>query len=151
MVTTVDVDGTPRGFTANSFTSVSLNPPLVLVGIAKSASSCAVFERCLDFAVNVLAGDQVAVSTLFATKSHDRFAQASWRPGVQGSPIFDGVAASFQCRRFDWMEAGDHVLMIGEVLAFDHAPQVPLAYCRGAYVDLALDLDPLSRRLDACG
>ncbi len=146
VITTIDADGLPRGFTANSFTSVSLEPPLVLVCIAKTASSCPVFSRAGHFAVNVLSSDQADVSNLFATKAADKFARTAWRPGTSGSPVLAGAAASFECRRYSLSDAGDHVLLIGEVLGFDQAACTPLAYCRGAYVDLNLDLDLVSNR-----
>lgn len=141
VVSAIDGNGSPRGFTANSFTSVSLDPPLVLVCIAKTASSCPVFSTAGHFTVSVLSDSQIAVSNLFATKAADKFAQTAWRPGTHGSPVIENAAASFECRRYELHEAGDHVLLIGEVLAFEHSLSTPLAYCRGAYVDLHFDVD----------
>ena len=143
VVATTQVDGTPRGFTANSFTSVSLDPPLVLVCIAKTASSCPVFVAADFFSVNVLAGHQAEVSSLFATRLADKFARAAWRRGATGSPILDEVSAWFECRRERLIEAGDHVILFGEVLAFDQAPVAPLGYCGGAHVSFGLDVDTL--------
>ena len=87
MITTRQADGTPRGFTANSFTSVSLDPPLLLVCLAKSARSVDVFSEALHFAVNILAEDQKAVSGLFASRTPDKFQQCDWRPGHAEMPL----------------------------------------------------------------
>ncbi len=144
VVSTVDGDDAPRGFTANSFTSVSLDPPLILVCIAKTASSCPIFSEAAYFAVNVLAGDQTDVSSLFASKRPDRFSTAAWHRGQSGVPLLDGTAAWFECRRERLVEAGDHVILVGEVLRFGHTPSTPLAYCRGAHVALSLDVDRLA-------
>ncbi len=144
VVSTIGGDDAPRGFTANSFTSVSLDPPLILVCIAKNASSCPIFSEAEYFAVNVLASDQADVSSLFASKRADRFSFAGWRSGESGVPLLDGTAAWFECRRDRLVEAGDHVILIGEVLRFGHSPSAPLAYCRGAHVALSLDVDRLA-------
>jgi len=138
IVTTLSADGVPRGLTANSFTSVSLDPPLVLVCLGKSTSSHAVFTATDRFAVNVLAEDQRAVSSLFASKSPDKFAQAAWHAGDTGAPLIDGAAANFDCRVHQQVDAGDHTILIGRVVAVDHQPQRPLGYCRGAYVGFDL-------------
>jgi len=84
VVTTVDADGTPRGLTANSFTSVSLDPALILVCLGKTTASHPVFMQAERFAVNILAEDQREVSALFASKSPDKFAQAAWHTGASG-------------------------------------------------------------------
>jgi flavin-dependent trigonelline monooxygenase, reductase component len=144
VVTTIQPDGTPRGFTANSFTSVSLDPPLILVCIAKSASSHAVFSSTSHFAVSVLAGDQKSVSGVFASKSPDKFAQVAWQARVTGAPVMDGASATFDCKTHDVVDAGDHIILIGRVVDFAHANSTPLGYCRGAYVDFTLSQDALA-------
>lgn len=144
VVATLQDDGMPRGFTANSFTSVSLDPPLILICIAKTASSCPVFSSAEHFSVNILADHQMAVSNLFATKLADKFAKASWRRGPAGSPILDDVSAWFDCRQHKLIEAGDHVILIGEVIGFGQGQANPLGYCKGAYVSLSLDVDALA-------
>jgi len=143
VVATLQEDGAPRGFTANSFTSVSLDPPLVLICIAKTASSYPVFSSAAHFSVNVLAETQADISSLFATKSAEKFTRANWRKGPAGSPILDNVAAWFDCRRHEIVEAGDHIILIGKVIGFDHALVNPLGYCRGAHVTFGLSLDAL--------
>ena len=144
VVATIQADGTPRGFTANSFTSVSLDPPLVLVCIGKTASSYAAFRAADHFSVNVLAEHQADLSSLFASKSADKFARAAWRPGPLGSPLLDDVAAWFDCRRHDLIDAGDHVILVGRVAGFAERPANPLGYCRGAHVTFGLQLDALA-------
>lgn len=144
VVATVQPDGTPRGFTANSFTSVSLDPPLILICIAKTASSCPVFSAAEGFSVNVLAEHQVPVSGLFASKSADKFAGVGWRRGPAGNPVIDEVAAWFDCRRHEVIDAGDHVILVGRVAGFDERTVNPLGYCRGAHITFGLQLDALA-------
>ena len=147
VVSTCQQDGTPRGFTANSFTSVSLDPPLVLICIAKAASSLPVFENAAGFAINVLAEDQRDVSGAFASKRPDKFSSIDWRPGPANNPILDGVAAWFDCVTDKTVDAGDHVILLGRVVGFDHSAANPLGYTRGAYFSLGLAHDAV----DAAG
>ncbi len=144
VVATVQPDGTPRGFTANSFTSVSLDPPLILICIAKTASSCPVFSAAEGFSVNVLAEHQMSVSGLFASRSADKFGGVGWRRGPAGNPVIDGVAAWFDCRRHEVIDAGDHVILVGRVAGFDERTVNPLGYCRGAHITFGLQLDALA-------
>ena len=96
VVTTIDEDAAPRGFTANSFTSVSLDPPLILVCLAKAAATCSTFTNGQRFCVNVLAEDQQDICALFASPVRDRFDQVSWRTGKNGSPIINDVISWFE-------------------------------------------------------
>lgn len=146
VVTTRNAAGEMRGFTANSFSSVSLDPPLVLVCLAKTASSFPVFSAATHFAVSVLAAEQKDVSALFASKSPDKFAGAPWQLGPAGSPVISGAAAWFDCTRHEVVEAGDHVILIGHVSGFGTRDVAPLGYCRGAYVDVSLGLQALAKR-----
>ena len=144
IVATTQEDGQPRGFTANSFTSVSLDPPLVSVCIAKTAASFPLFDAAEHFSVNVLAENQMEISNIFASKAARKFAAAEWRKGVTGSPIIDDVAAWFDCRRYNVVEAGDHIILIGEVLSYADTAVNPLGYCRGAYVTFDLSVDKIA-------
>ncbi|MBN3856220.1 flavin reductase family protein [Paraburkholderia sp. Ac-20340] len=144
VVTTVQADGTPRGFTANSFTSVSLDPPLVLVCVAKSAASFDVFSQTPQFAVSVLAEDQKDVSGVFASKSPDKFAQVAWQTRATGAPVMHGSAAHFDCATHDVIDAGDHIILLGRVLDFANTGLSPLGYCRGAYVNFSLSQEALA-------
>lgn len=138
VVTTLQENGEPRGFTANSFSSVSLDPPLVSICIARTASSHPVFKAAPRFAVNILAQDQRDVSGVFASKRPDKFEQVAWASGATGSPVLEGCAAWFDCRRHEVVSAGDHDILIGEVVDFDGSNRLPLGYCRGAYVEFGL-------------
>lgn len=144
VVTTRDEDGTPRGFTANSFTSVSLEPPLILVCIAKTAHSKDVFCAARHFAVNILAEDQKAVSGLFASRSPDKFERVSWQPGVADTPCLDGAVAQLVCERHKLTDAGDHIVLIGQVIAHESNDARPLGYFRGNYFDIGLEQDLIS-------
>ncbi|ABX19772.1 flavin reductase [Burkholderia multivorans] len=144
VVTTIQPDGSPRGFTANSFTSVSLDPPLVLVCIAKTASSHPVFSATQRFAVSVLAENQADVSGVFASKAQDKFARVPWDTRKTGAPVIRDAAASFDCVTHDVVDAGDHIILIGRVVDFAQTSASPLGYCRGAYVNFSLSQDALS-------
>jgi len=145
VVTTFDPQGTPRGFTANSFTSVSLDPPLVLVCLAKRAGSFSVFNDADGYAVNILSESQQAVSTVFATPTEDRFSGVEWRTGPAGYPVFESAAAWLDCRRHGLVDAGDHVIMIGRVIGYHHTVQPPLGYSRGTYVSASLEREAAAR------
>ncbi|SPH24246.1 FMN reductase (NADH) NtaB [Defluviimonas aquaemixtae] len=139
IVTTRQPDGTPRGFTANSFTSVSLDPPLLLVCLAKTAHSCESFMQAAHFAVNVLAEDQKAVSGLFASQVADKFGQCSWKAGAADVPLVDGSLAQFACEREQLVDAGDHVVLIGRVIEASVRDGNPLGYFRGNYFSIGLE------------
>ncbi|WP_166417479.1 flavin reductase [Cochlodiniinecator piscidefendens] len=144
VVTTHDQDGNPLGFTANSFTSVSLEPPLVLVCLANSSRNYDAFSNASGFAVNILSEDQKDVSNTFARPVEDRFAAVNWKNGPQGSPVFEGVSAWFDCSMFNRVEAGDHLILIGQVQSFEHNTHPGLGYARGAYVTPAAEAEALS-------
>ena len=133
VVTTMDAEGIPRGFTANSFTSVSLEPPLLLVCIAKASRSLQTFTCAESFAVNVLADDQREISTTFARPGQNRFSGLRYGPARTGAPILDGVAGWFDCTRHQVVEAGDHVILIGCVEDFGACDKGGLGYSRGGY------------------
>jgi flavin reductase (DIM6/NTAB) family NADH-FMN oxidoreductase RutF len=134
VVTATAPDGSHVGLTANSFTSVSLAPPLLLVCPARSSSSAPVLSQAEFFAVNVLHIGQQPVSTLFATRGVDRFANAEYEYWQRGVPILHNSLASFECRRHAAHDAGDHFILIGEVERARYAPQRdPLLYFRGKY------------------
>lgn len=143
VVTAIGPDDMPIGFTANSFSSVSLDPPLVLVCLANSSSNYAAFESAKGFAINVLSEAQKDVSNTFARPVDDRFAAVNWQAGPHGAPIFEGVSAWFDCSMFKTVEAGDHLIMIGRVEAFEATPAPGLGYARGAYVTAAAEAEAL--------
>ncbi len=134
VVTTLAEDGEAVGLTANSFTSVSLDPPLLLVCLAKSAASLPAFTAAAAFAVNVLHIGQQPISTRFATKGEDKFAGTTTEAWATGVPIISGSLASFECRRTALHDGGDHVILVGEVVRVRYEPRRdPLLYFRGKY------------------
>ena len=139
VVTTREADGTPRGFTANSFASVSLDPPLVLVCIGKTADSYPVFTAADGFAVNILAADQIETSGLFASKRADKFERADWHAGRGGFPLLAGVCAWFECGLESLHNAGDHTILLGRVREFDYTECTGLGFVRGGYINLGLE------------
>ncbi|MBK5568348.1 flavin reductase [Ensifer sp. SSB1] len=140
VITTRDEDGTPRGMTANSFTSVSLDPPLLLVCVAKSASSYPAFTNAGCFAVNILHEGQVDVSGNFASKSPDKFQSVTHDHIHTGAPVLTDSLTWFDCTTFNTVDAGDHAILIGQVRAFGTSPTAPLGFCRGRYASVK---DPL--------
>ncbi|TPL01524.1 MULTISPECIES: alpha/beta fold hydrolase [unclassified Mesorhizobium] len=144
IVTTIDEAGDARGFTANSFTSVSLEPPLVLVCIAKKALGHQAFSTSRGFAINILSEAQKAASGIFASKAADKFASVAWRSGQTGNPLIDGSVAVFDCGMEQLVDAGDHSILIGRVRDFSHNGAQPLGYCRGAYVTPGLSQEALA-------
>ncbi len=127
------------GFTANSFTSVSLDPPLLSVCLAKSMSCCEIFENCSHFAINILAEAQEDISNLFASYKGDRFAKVDWQADENGSPIIDGVTTSFSCRNYQQIDAGDHMILIGEITQFSSTGHEGLGYSNQGYFSLGLE------------
>ena len=115
LVTTRAPQGEPRGFTANSFTSVSLDPPLISVCIAKTAASYAIFCEADAFSVNVLSEDQRDASNIFATQRADKFDAVAWHASPSNMPLIDNALACFDCSRHSVVEAGDHGILIGKV------------------------------------
>ena len=150
VITTRQPDGAPRGFTANSFTSVSLDPPLLLVCLAKTAHSCTTFMEAEHFAVNVLAEHQKDISGLFASRAPDKFDHCTWTPGIGDVPLIDGALAQFACARERLVDAGDHIVLIGRVLDFATCDGDPLGYFRGKYFSIGLE-DRLVSAIAATG
>lgn len=148
VVTTRSEAGEPIGFTANSFTSVSLDPPLLLVCPGRHLTSYERFGQIEYFAVSVLAEGQERVSNVFASAGDDRFAQAQWQPDLQGSPLIDGACAWFSCRVHQRHAAGDHLILVGEIVDFRNAKGHGLGYCSNGYFSLSREQqsDVASRR-----
>ncbi|SEB59811.1 flavin oxidoreductase [Pseudomonas marginalis] len=133
VVTAATASGRKVGVTANSFNSVSLDPPLVLWSIDKRSNSHEVFEQASHFAVNVLAADQIDLSNNFARPKDDRFAEIEFEQGEGGAPVFADCSARFHCEKYEQVDGGDHWIMIGKVVAFDDFGRSPLLYHQGAY------------------
>jgi flavin reductase (DIM6/NTAB) family NADH-FMN oxidoreductase RutF len=134
IITAMGPDGKPIGLTANSFTSVSLDPPLLLVCVANGAGSAAVLRSEERFAVNVLQIGQQPTSNRFAGKGEDRFANTPWEVGEFGTPVLTGSLSSFECARDAVHDGGDHFILVGRVLKAMFEPRRdPLLYFRGKY------------------
>lgn len=134
IITAMDADGNPIGLTANSFTSVSLDPPLLLVCVANNAGSAPVLRDAERFAVNVLQIGQQPTSNRFAGKGEDRFANTQWEVGEFGTPVLTGSLSSFECARDALHDGGDHFILVGRVLKAMFEPRRdPLLYFRGKY------------------
>jgi flavin reductase (DIM6/NTAB) family NADH-FMN oxidoreductase RutF len=115
IVTARTADGQVIGLTANSFNSVSLDPPLVLWSLAQAAASLASFRAGSHYAINVLAKDQKALAERFALKGADRWSGVEFADGMGGAPLLSGAAATFECFNRSRYEEGDHVIFVGEV------------------------------------
>lgn len=133
IVTTTTADGEPIGFTANSFSSVSLDPPLLLVSIACTSGNFDSFTGAGRFAVNILAEAQTEASNTFARRNPDRFASVAWRTSGNGNPLLEEVSAWFDCSMYKVVDAGDHAILIGQVEDFHAAGRPGLGYYRGGY------------------
>ncbi|WP_346097100.1 styrene monooxygenase/indole monooxygenase family protein [Streptomyces olivaceiscleroticus] len=133
VVTARAPDGRNVGMTANSFTSVSLDPPLVLWCPGKNAPSLPDFTDASHFAVHVLAADQHHLSRRFATPADDKFHSLPITPGIAGTPLLAGTVARFQCRTVQRLDAGDHVIFLGEVEQYEADGGAPLVFHSGYY------------------
>lgn len=137
IVTSMAKNGAPIGMTVNSFTSVSLNPPLVLVCLNNSAGTISQFLSADDFAISVLSENQKEISQIFAKRHSDRFAQTHWHKGMNNMPLIDGAIAHFECTRTNIHDGGDHTIMLGEVTrAHLLNDDQPLIFYSGDYREL---------------
>ncbi len=133
IVTTLDAFGRPAGLTANSFNSVSLDPPMVLWSLALDSTSLPAFRHAEWWAVHVLAADQEVLSNRFARRDNAKFDGLPTQPGPGGIPLLDGCAARFVCRAAFEYEGGDHAIFLGEVSDFLQTDRTPLVYHQGRY------------------
>ena len=139
VVSCLDKDNNPLGFTANSFTSVSLDPQLISICIDKESFNIDTFSITEHFAVSILSESQQSISTTFATPNEERFKDIDWRSEDTGSPIISNAVAWFDCKTEQVVDAGDHLILIGKIISFDSSPKTPLMYLRGNYVNLGLE------------
>lgn len=134
VITTVDAQGKPHGLTVNSFSSVSLDPPLILWSQSLTAPSHPVFRDAERFVVNILADDQVAVSNRFARGGGDKFAGCETDAGLGGVPLIRGSAAWLECKRMDCFRGGDHMVFLGQVERIERTGRQPLVFGGGRYL-----------------
>jgi flavin reductase (DIM6/NTAB) family NADH-FMN oxidoreductase RutF len=139
VLTILDFDGKPQGMTANSFTSVSLDPPLVLVCVDRKSMMAELFAHGAKFAINVLDEDQKHLSTCFAQRGCDRFQGIEWSPGETGAPVLPEMLATLECFVSKLVEAGDHVVVIGQVLHATWRDGRPLIYFNSSYQSLQVE------------
>lgn len=133
VITTRSKDGKPYGLTANAFTSVSLDPPLLLVSVDKKAESYPYFEESGVFTVNILADDQESLSRRFAVSGGPKFEGVAYRAGANGAAILDGALAYIECKLAATYPGGDHTLYLGEVQEAGTVEGKPLLFFRGGY------------------
>ncbi len=133
IITTVDATDAPVGLTANSFNSVSLDPPLVLFSLGLDSTNLDAFRQAQFWAVHVLSAEQEALSNQFAKRDGNKFQDVTYSTGPGGIPLLDGFSARFICRAAFEYEGGDHAIFLGEVIAFDQVALPPLVYHQGRY------------------
>lgn len=136
VVTCSAADGTPCGITANSFSSVSLEPPLVLWNIARVSNSLQAYLGAQDFAINILAAGQQALSEHFALQDHTRFEGVEFDRSPENVPILRDTLACLHCRTHAIHDCGDHYIIIGEIRRFRTGAGKPLVFFRGEYAAL---------------
>jgi flavin reductase (DIM6/NTAB) family NADH-FMN oxidoreductase RutF len=137
VVTAKAADGTPRGLTVSAFSSVSLEPPLILVCIEHRASLHDLLKQGEYFAVNILAEDQEVISRRFASRDPDRFSGVGYSSGTTGAPLLDAALAHLECHKTQAYDGGDHTIFLGEVESTTTKEGKPLIYFRGGYAALA--------------
>jgi flavin reductase (DIM6/NTAB) family NADH-FMN oxidoreductase RutF len=136
IITTLDNDGRDQGMTVSAFSSLSLDPPLVLVCIDHAASIWPSFERADRFAVNILASTQEALSRRFSSKEGDRFDGVGFSRGTTGVALLDDTLASVECIVATRVTQGDHTIVVGHVESGTARDLQPLLYYRGGYASL---------------
>lgn len=133
VITTISKDGRAFGLTANAFTSVSLDPPLLLISVDKKAESYACFEQSGVFTVNILSDDQETLSRKFAVSGGNKFEGVAYHTGANGVPILEGTVAYVECKLFATYDGGDHTLYLGEIEQAETREGKPLLFYRGGY------------------
>ena len=134
-----DVKGHPHALTINSFTSVSLQPPLILICLAHSVASLAVFRNCEYFGISILNAGQPDLSERFAKFTEDRFEGVGWHLGARGTPLMQCAIATLECALVRWFTEGDHDVFVGAVVTAEAMGGAPLVFFAGDYRRLGLD------------
>ncbi|MGA3017053.1 MAG: flavin reductase family protein [Bryobacteraceae bacterium] len=133
IATVRDAQGTPHGLTVSSFTSVSLDPPLVSICLGHAVSLIEIFRAASYFGINVLAESQRAVSERFARRGQDRFEGIEWEAGANGVPLIAGVLAAMECRTVERIRAGDHDIFLAQMVTARVVEGKPLVYFASRY------------------
>ena len=135
----IDSSGVPHGLTVNSFSSVSLDPPLILICLGHAIAAIDVFRQSRHFGLSVLREDQCELSERFAVRRDDRFESLAWRRGETGVPLLDGALAAMECETRHRVAAGDHDIFIAEMLRATVGEGRPLIHFAGEYSRLSLE------------
>ena len=135
VVTTTDEDGKPRGLAVNSYNSVSLDPPLVLVCVQKTSSTYPALFRSTHMGINIMSRNQRDTIGTFASKAADKFAELDWHKGASGSPLIDGSAASIEVEIKERFQALTHTVFIGRVRSAEASEDEPMIYKAGRFFD----------------
>jgi flavin reductase (DIM6/NTAB) family NADH-FMN oxidoreductase RutF len=133
LVAAFDGDDAPWGLTANSFCSVSLDPPLILVCLDRRGRAWPVFSKATRFSVNILASGQDHLARHFASPAPNRFATTAWTRSEAATPLLPETAAWLECKTDRQIDAGDHVILLGAVVSYGQREHQPLGFCRGAF------------------
>jgi flavin reductase (DIM6/NTAB) family NADH-FMN oxidoreductase RutF len=136
IVTALGPRGEKVGMTVNSFSSVSLEPALILWSIDRNASCYSEFIACNHYAVHILSAEQKTLSNLFSSRDNDQFSGLVCDKGIADLPLLPDYSACFQCAAEHQYDGGDHVILVGRVLAFCDRGAAPLLYYRGGYASL---------------
>ena len=137
LITVDDAQSGALALTANSFSSLSLEPPLVLWNIQNDSDCFREYTECAHFGISILCADQQALSSAYARKDNHDIAQDDFIIDKYGAPLLKRAVARFSCKTFQLVAAGDHHIVIGEVMAFDAHDELPLLFSRGSYDQLA--------------
>ncbi|MFE3058729.1 flavin reductase family protein [Nocardia sp. NPDC059239] len=133
IVTTTDADGQWWGFTATSFCSVSMDPPLVLVCLADTAQCHAAFQSAQRWSIHVIGGSHADLALRFATRGEDKFANAGFVAGEENIPVLGDVPVRLDCVEHTKVVAGDHTVLVGQVIGTDMSDSSPTVYFRRAF------------------
>lgn len=153
-IVTVALSGERWAVTVNSFSSLSLDPPLLLWSIDKKSRSFAAFSTCDSFAVNILSSEQLGLSRHFSSKVVDKFESVDWKPGILGSPLLAGCIAHFECTVYARHDGGDHMILVGQVQHVTRFEGLPLIFSQGQYSiacehpDVPVEPNTISQSLD---
>lgn len=133
VATVLDANGEPHGLTVNSFSSVSLEPPLISICLGHAVTVIDAFRESKYFGLNVLSQDQELLSNTFARKGYDRFVGVDWYRGETGAPLLPGVLAAIECKQHQRITAGDHDIFVGEMVRARITEGQPLIYFGSQY------------------
>ena len=136
VITTLDGEKAPQGMTANSFSAVSLEPPLISWCVGQESRLCDLSQQVSHFAVNILSSSQKSISELFSSSHNDKFSQVPWHSGTHDLPLLDGCACHFICATEHRYSGGDHIIIVGRVLDFSNNNISPLIFHGGKYQEL---------------